>query len=258
MLNMIDFLWDKVFRFLYWYISKIDKKAEVIFMNYGFSRKNHQIKLEDRDIKDRYSAQLYDYIARGAEIAGKDILEVGSGRGGGLSYITRYLSPKSATGLDLCEIAVEFSNKFHLHKNIKFVQGNAQEIPFADEHFDVVLNIESSHRYPEIALFLKEVYRVLKPGGFFLFTDFRHKKDLDKLSHQLGTLEFKQIKHELITEDVLEALKLSSVEREALVYKLVPKLFHHLIKDFAATEGTRTYNNFATKEMEYFYYVFKK
>lgn len=255
---MTDFLWSIVFRFLYWYISKIDKKAEVIFMNYGFSRNNHQIKLEEKDIKDRYSAQLYDYIANGTAIAGKDILEVGSGRGGGLSYITRYLSPKSAVGLDLCELAVEFCNKFHTLNNIKFIQGNAQEMPFADGSFDVVLNIESSHRYPDVDLFLKEAYRVLKPGGYFLFTDFRHKKDLGKLSQQLAATDFKLIKHELITDDVLEALRLSSTEREALIYKLVPKILHHLIKDFAATEGSPTFNNFATKEMEYFNYVLQK
>jgi ubiquinone/menaquinone biosynthesis C-methylase UbiE len=258
MLNMNNFLWVKIFRFLYWYISKIDKKAEVIFMNYGFSRNHYQIKLMEEDLKDRYSAQLYDYIARGTDIAGKDILEVGSGRGGGLSYITRYLSPKSATGLDLCEIAVAFSNKFHAHNNLKFVQGNSQNMPFADGSFEVVLNIESSHVYPDMELFLKEVYRVLKPGGYFLFTDFRHKKDLGKLSQQLEATDLKLLKYELITDDVLEALKLSSKEREAMIYRLVPKMLHHWIKDFAATAGSKTFNNFATKEMEYFYYTLQK
>ncbi|MBK8567582.1 MAG: class I SAM-dependent methyltransferase [Saprospiraceae bacterium] len=255
---MTNFFWDKIFRFLYWYISKIDKKAEVIFMNYGFSRNKNQIRLGENDLKDRYSAQLYDYIARGATIAGKDILEVGSGRGGGLSYVTRYLKPKTATGLDLCEIAVAFCNKFHNQGNIKFVQGNAQAMPFAEGAFDVVLNIESSHRYPEMDLFLKEAYRVLRPGGFFLFTDFRYRHELEKLTHQLEATKFKLIKHEMITEDVLEALKLSSAEREALIYKLVPKVLHYWIKDFAATEGSPTFNHFAKKEMEYFYYVFQK
>ncbi len=255
---MSDLLWNIVFRFLYWYISKIDKKGEVIFMNYGFSRKNHKIKLKDRDLKDRHSAQLYDYIARGAEVVGKDILEVGSGRGGGLSYITRYLMPKSATGLDLCETAVAFSNKFHDLENIKFVQGNSQNMPFADSSFEIVLNIESSHGYSDIKLFLKEAYRVLKPGSYFLFTDFRHKKDLEKLSQQVEATDFKLIKHELITDDVLEALKLSSAEREAMIYRLMPRVLHHWIKDFAATAGSKTFNNFSTKELEYFFYVLQK
>lgn len=243
---------------MYWYISITDKNAEVIFMNYGFSRNDQQIRLEDKDAKDRYSAQLYDYIARGAEIEGRNILEVGSGRGGGLSYITRYLKPKSATGLDLCEVAVAFSNRHHALENIRFEQGNSQEMPFADESFDVVLNIESSHRYPEMGLFLKEANRVLKPGGFFLFTDFRHQHELTKLQQQLEATEFKLIKQEDITEDVVQALKLSSKEREALIYKLVPKVLHHWIKDFAATEGSPTFNHFANREMVYFYYVFQK
>jgi hypothetical protein len=62
----------------------------------------------------------------------------------------------------------------------------------------------------------------------------------------------------MITDDVLEALKLSSAEREALIYKLVPKVLHYWIKDFAATEGSPTFNHFAKKEMEYFYYAFQK
>ncbi|MCC6725896.1 MAG: class I SAM-dependent methyltransferase [Saprospiraceae bacterium] len=253
-----NFLWDKTFRFLYWYISKIDKKAEVIFMNYGFSRNNHQINLEAKDVKDRYSAQLYDYIARGADVKGKDILEVGSGRGGGLSYVTRYLLPKSATGLDLCEIAVAFCNKYHALNNLKFVQGNAQEMPFPDGSFEVVLNLESSHRYLDMMAFLNETYRVLKPDGYFLFTDFRHTPDLQTLAQQLASTQFRIIKHEFITDDVLEALDLSSAEREAMIFRLVPKFLHALIKDFAATKGSPTYNNFESKEMEYVYYVLQK
>jgi ubiquinone/menaquinone biosynthesis C-methylase UbiE len=52
-----------------------------------------------------------------------------------------------------------------------FVHGDAQSLPFADESFDVVINIEASHGYPDFPRFLAEVARVLRPGGRFLYAD---------------------------------------------------------------------------------------
>ena len=42
-------------------------------MNYGYSN-GHEIELDDKDKKDRYSAQLYDYVTKDINTKGKDIL----------------------------------------------------------------------------------------------------------------------------------------------------------------------------------------
>src|ERR1035437_1648898 len=156
------------FRLLYWYISKMDKKSDITFMNYGYSRENLDLMLEEKDRKNKYSAQLYHYVANHIDIKGKDILEVGCGRGGGLSYINRYLKPKTVTGVDLNSKAIEFCRKNYSGKNNTFIQGNAQLLKFESNSFDVVINVESSHRYNNMSKFLEEVHRVLKPGGYFL------------------------------------------------------------------------------------------
>ncbi|MCD4834324.1 MAG: class I SAM-dependent methyltransferase [Bacteroidales bacterium] len=246
------------FRVWYWYVSTVDKNAEVIFMNYGYSKDNHKIKLDENDEKNRYSAQLYNLVATGADIKGKDILEVGCGRGGGLSYINRYLSPNSVTGVDLNKKAIEFCKKHYSNERIKFLQANAQSLNFQDNAFDVVINVESSHRYSQMDKFLDEVYRVLKPGGVFLFADFRHEIELEGLNTQLKNSNFIFFKDEKITANVLEALKLSTSERENLIHKIVPKFLHGLGKKFAATEGTPTYNKFLTQEFEYLFCVLMK
>ncbi|MCK9400954.1 MAG: class I SAM-dependent methyltransferase [Bacteroidales bacterium] len=246
------------FKIWYWYISAVDTKAEVTFMNYGYSKDNDKIKLDENDKKFRYSAQLYDFVASSIDIKGKDILEVGCGRGGGLSYINRYLSPNSAIGLDLNKTAIEFCKKYYSNEKINFLQGNAQSLHFQDNTFDVVINVESSHRYSKMDRFLKEVYRVLKPGGYFLFADFRHENELEKLKIQLKNSNFILVKKEIITANVLEALKLSSTERENLIRKLAPKFLHGLGKKFAATEGSTSFNKFATQEFEYLYYILMK
>lgn len=256
--RFIEKLKNIFFRIWYWYISTIDKDAEVTFMNYGYSKDNQKIKLDEPDKKNRYSIQLYNFVATGTDIKEKTILEVGCGRGGGLSYINRYLLPGEATGIDLNRKAIKFCEKHYSNEKIRFLQGNAQSLNFQDNSFDVVLNIESSHRYSKINLFLLEVYRVLKPDGVFLFADFRNKVELEKLNKLLEQSNFKLLKEEKITLNVLEALNLSKVEREKLIYKIAPKIFHGLSRKFAATEGTPTYNKFLSREFEYVYYILKK
>jgi len=246
------------FKFWYWYLSFIDKNADIIFMNYGYSKDNFKIELEETDEKNRYSIQLYHLVATGADIKGKDILEIGCGRGGGLSYINRHFAPNSAIGIDLNKKAIDFCVKKYTNKKIKFFQGDSQKLNFDDNAFDVVINIESSHRYPNVGLFLSEVYRVLKPEGVLLFADFGSQYDLRKLNRQFKNLNFKRLKNNIITENVLEALKLSTPNREELVRKLLPKFLQNLGRNFAATEGTTTYNKFLNGEYEYFFYVLSK
>ena len=48
------------------------------------------------------------------DLRDRDVLEVGSGRGGGASYISRYLQPRSMTGMDFCQEAVDLCNRHRL------------------------------------------------------------------------------------------------------------------------------------------------
>ena len=95
------------------------------------------------------------------------MLEVGSGRGGGASYLSRYLRPRSVTGLDLSQKAVDLCNRHRKAPGLAFTRGDAQSMPFADSSFDAVVNIESSHCYPSMGKFLSEVHRVLRRAAAF-------------------------------------------------------------------------------------------
>mgnify|MGYP003327652535 CR=1 FL=1 len=115
------------------------------------------------------------------DISKQNLLEVGSGRGGGSSYIQRYLKTETVTGLDISSDAVQLSNSSFDTPGLTFVQGDSENLPFENAVFDAVLNVESSHCYGNITLFLTEVKRVLKPGGFFLWADFRLTKEMSIL-----------------------------------------------------------------------------
>ena len=248
---------DQFMKFWYWYITHRDRNSELTFLNYGYS--NHdELDLNERDEFNRYPIQLYDYIASHLDLQGLDVLEVGSGRGGGAEYITRAFKPKSYQGLDLNRNAVEFCNRYYSCSGLSFVRGNALNLPFENNRFDVVINVESSHRYPNTVKFFQEVHRVLKPQGHFLFTDFRDDYLLDRLHRQLLHSKMKMKKKEFITPWIVKALDLDHNRRQMLINRLSPLVFRPIARDFSGINGSRMYKWFKTGRVEYLYYVMQK
>lgn len=243
---------NMLFKMLYWYISLADKKREVLFMNYGYHDTEEKIELLPEDEVNRYSIQLYHQLAKMADIKYKNIIEIGSGRGGGLTYISKTFQPATALGIDINARAIKFANSTFAEQGLSFRKGNAQRLKLSDNSVDIVLNVESSHRYSEMNLFLDEVYRVLKPGGQFLFTDFRDKEDLGALVQLLSNYNFITLQDKLINEQVNQALKLDSVRRMALVQRLAPPFIKKHIHDFAGSVGSPTFNNNQKGNMVYF------
>ena len=250
---------ELMFKGWYWYVNNIDKNADVLFMNYGYTHANMPVVLDPADESNRYSAQLYHLLGKATEIKDKDIAEIGCGRGGGLSYIVRTFSPATAVGVDLDKRAASFCNKHYRHKGLFFVQGDAQNLSFLkDNSFDAILNVESSHRYLNMDLFLKEVHRLLRPGGYFLFTDFRWDWEKPELKQQLADSGLTILKEEMITNHVVDALEADDTRKRELVKKLVPGFVRKAALNFAGTVGSKTYHHFTSRKYEYYNYVMQK
>jgi len=247
-----------IYKILYWYISTVDRKKEIIFMNYGYHNEDDKIILQSKDEINRYSIQLYHKLAKMVDLSDKNIVEVGCGRGGGLDYITRKFKPATALGIDLDAKAVKFGNKNFDYKGLNFNHGDAQHLALKNESIDIVFNVESSHRYPNMELFLNEVYRTLNPGGYFLFTDFRPKNKMNELKLLLTKYSFNSIHEKIINKEVIKALELDTPRRTALVKKHIPFFFHKLIHDFAGNIGSPTFNKIKEGEIIYFIYCFQK
>ncbi len=248
-----------MFRVWYRYVNNLDRNAEILFMNFGYIDPASQPMLEPEDEPNRYSVQLYHLLGTAADIKDKDIAEIGSGRGGGLSYIVRTFQPKTALGVDLDENAIKFCNKNYPHQGLSFVQGDAQNLSFLPDHsFDIILNNESSHRYPRMDLFLKEVHRLLRPGGYFLFSDFRNDEKMENLKQLVGSCGLKVLREKDITSNVVKALEADDQRKRLLVKKLIPFFIQKIALNFAGTVGSETYNRFATRKYEYFHYVMQK
>lgn len=255
---MKDSLRKVFFKFWYWYISKIDKNADVLFMNWGYEDPNEKIVLHPNDEPNRYSIQLYHRLAKTVDLKGKDIVEVGCGRGGGLDYVTRTFQPANALGIDLEKAAADFGNKQYKTPGLRFMQGDAQNITLADNSYDVVLNVESSHRYPDMHKFLSHVDRILKPNGHFLLTDFRSPEKLPALLEMFKKFNFSIIEHQRINPNVLQSLSNDTARRKHLVRKYMPKFLHKTGDNFAGVIGSPTYKQIEAGEYEYFVYIFRK
>jgi ubiquinone/menaquinone biosynthesis C-methylase UbiE len=244
----------------YQHISRLDKQHNMTFMNYGFAGLDGAPPpaLFAQDERDRYGIQLYHHLTSGIEMAGRDVLEVGSGRGGGCSYIARYVGPRSVTGLDVAGRAVDYCTSHHATAGLRFVQGDAEALPFAEGSFDVVINVESSHYYASMPRFLSEVRRVLRAGGLLLFTDFRTGRGLDTLRQQVAGSGFEVVREELITANVLLALQLDEERKLELINSKVPWLVRKVFKEFASTRGTATYESFNRRHWEYISFILRK
>lgn len=249
---------ERMFRIWYWYVNKADRNAEVLFMNYGYNDGQLKIPVKSCDELHHYSMQLYHQLADSAPIKNKDILEIGCGRGGGLSYVSKTFAPSSALGIDLVRQSVTFCQRYYRQEGLVFQHGNAQKLHLPDQSFDAVLNVESSHRYTDVSAFIGEVYRVLRPGGYFLITDFRNPGNLAELRELIAGSNLMPVKETLITGQVLDALQLTDKRRRDLVVKLAPKFLHKTGFRFAAVAGTETYNKFKTGEFVYFSSIYRK
>jgi ubiquinone/menaquinone biosynthesis C-methylase UbiE len=248
-----------LFRLWYRIVQYLDKNADVIFMNYGYYNPDDTFKLAPEYKSNRFSAQLYHKLVCDTEIADMNLLEVGSGRGGGLSYLAKYFAPSTALGVDINKQAVNFCNRYYKQKNLSFVCGDAQNLSFLESNsFDIIINVESSHRYPRVSLFFEEVFRLLRPNGYFLFTDFRYKEKLPELKRQLFNSGLIVLKDEVITKYVVHALEADDARKRLLVRKLVPIGIRRIALNFAATIGTKTYNKFASNKFEYYQFILQK
>ncbi|MGE5693881.1 MAG: phthiotriol/phenolphthiotriol dimycocerosates methyltransferase [Candidatus Sericytochromatia bacterium] len=181
---------------------------DFVFLNMGYEEDPPMaLPLAADDEPNRYCIQLYHKVTAQVGLEGKDVLEVSCGHGGGASYVTRTFKPASYTGLDLNSEGVDFCRKRHQMPGLEFVQGDAENLPFPDQSFDAVINVEASSYY-DLPRFFAEVKRVLRPGGHLLYADVRYgREEIAKWDRQLGDCPLRTVSERLISEQVALGLE---------------------------------------------------
>ena len=250
-----------LFRWLFEALSrKYNDLEEWTQMNYGFAAlagSGHTLFLDKRDETERYCRQLYAHVASGPELNGCDVVEVSSGRGGGAAFLCSHLGLGTMTGVDIAHSAVAFCRKTHKAGNLRFLQGDAEDLPLFDESADAIINIEASFCYGDFRRFLSEAFRIIRPGGHLLYADLRHAEEIVHLREMLMDSGFSIVEEEDISENVVRALALDS-ERRQNPNVDAPALLRDAVQTFTGAPGTRIPTLLAGKKMRYLKFRLQK
>ncbi|WP_312457027.1 methyltransferase domain-containing protein [Pseudescherichia sp.] len=139
------------------------------------------------NVEDQFGSQASAYLTSAVHAAGRDlerlrerlqrfpqahVLDVGCG--GGHASFTAAAAVGQVTAYDLSSDmlgVVAAAAKEKGLTNINTQQGYAESLPFADSTFDVVISRYSAHHWQDLGLALREIKRVLKPGGTVFLMD---------------------------------------------------------------------------------------
>jgi ubiquinone/menaquinone biosynthesis C-methylase UbiE len=244
---------QKLWAWWYPFFTRRVRAQGIDFLNYAFEAEDAAaLPLSAADEPNRPNVQLYEHVRGDIALTGLRVLEVSCGHGGGASYFARTYRPAEYVGLDLNPEGIRHCQTRHQVEGLRFQMGDAQRLPFADASFDVVLNVEASHCYPDFPGFLDEVARVLKSGGRFGHADLRYRSGVDEWVVALAKhprLRLDEMR--LINPEVVRGLELNTPRYEAMVKQALPRFLHKLALDFAGVKGSRLHRDAVSGEMSY-------
>lgn len=222
-----------------------------LFLNYGYvadGRSERSIHQLPSRVLNRNGIQLVLEVVGDCELAGRRVLDVGCGRGGAIAVLHRFFSPGKIVGLDLSPGAIDFCRRVHNYAEVSFMCGDAEQLPFPARSFDSVINIESSHSYPDVAAFYAEVHRVLEPGGVFLYADTIPAGEvaarLELLSRQGFGIE---LARDITSNVVRSCEELADINAQAFTAGNASGV----LDDFLAVPGSENYNRLRSGRLSY-------
>lgn len=146
---------------------------------YGVFEDIEIVKKYDKENKQRtlrLSKSFISVVKRWEIISGK-ILDIGCGTGLLAIELAKNLTGVEIIGLDLSDVALEVARdnvqKSEVIERISFQKGDAEDIPFADNAFYLVISSNTLHLIMNPIKMFDEIHRVLKPEGKFFISDFR-------------------------------------------------------------------------------------
>ncbi len=136
-----------------------------------------------------YFVPLHDMLeSKIGQAQGSSVLDVGCGTGDMLRRMER-LGAARLVGIDESEgmlrVARELSRE---QPGISYLSASAGAIPGEDERFDIVISCVAFHHFPDPRASLREIARVMKPGGRFFLCDLTSKGAMGRLCLTFGRM----------------------------------------------------------------------
>ena len=126
------------------------------------------------------ATEFYPFTANHLpDIPGARILDLGCGTGLELNWYFHCNETAKVTGIDLSDGMLAALRKKFPDRDLNLICGSYFDIPFEESAFDAAVSVESLHHFTQdekIPLYAK-LCRALKPGGYFILTDYFSASD---------------------------------------------------------------------------------
>ena len=144
----------------------------------------------------------------------KKVLEIGCGVGTVASYLSdKYGMKVIATDADPEQIELA-KDHYKEHQNLRFFEADAVNLPFKNAEFEMVVSLNVFHHISDWRRVLSEVNRLLKPNGYFLFSDLAYSK--------IATIVLKPVAKSYGLYTIQNITQTSESEALKLVYRRKP------------------------------------
>jgi len=111
---------------------------------------------------------LHRYLLARELVAECDVLDVACGEGYGSNLLAGVA--RSVVGVDIADSAVGHARQKYAKSNLRFIQGDCAKLPLEAASVDMVVSFETIEHHDQHEAMLREMKRVLRPGGTLLIS----------------------------------------------------------------------------------------
>lgn len=166
-------------------------------------------RLETYVFTDTTVEHLHRYSIAVELATGKNVLDIACGEGYGTNLLAE--TSKHVTGFDLDAQTIAKASSKYNKLNSTFICGNAENLPFEDNIFDLIVSYETIEHLENYKTAFSEIKRVLKPDGLLIISTPNKLNFSDKRSH----------KNPFHTKEFYEAEFISLIKTKFINYKLL-------------------------------------